>query len=119
LYLSKAFEGRTLFLITLIGPIPGAEHQSGLTCTVGLMPGDPASLTNAGAMLGLSFVKDRSGSEAAAFEETPGGRRFLDVNDDAAIDAAMRRGRVSFIGLKRSNPKAAVEAIFLLRTLGP
>jgi len=119
LFVSKAVERRTVFLYTLIGPIPGSEKQSGLNCTAGLMPGDPVALADAGAVLGMPFVTDRSGSESVAFEETSGGRKFLNVDDDAAIDVAMRSGRLSVIVLKRSDPKAGIDAIFLLRTLGP
>jgi hypothetical protein len=119
LFVSKAVEGRMLFLYALVGPIPGVEHRSGLTCTAVLSPGDPAALADVGSALGMSFATDRSGSESVVFEETSDGRRFLNVDDDAAIDAAMRRGRLSMIFFRRSNSLARANAIHLLRTLGP
>jgi hypothetical protein len=112
----KTVEGHMLIVYTMVEPIPGPDNLSGLSCTAMLSPGDPAALADIEAVLGLPFVADGKGVESAAFELTPDGRRVLDMNDDAAMDAAMRSGRAILVTLSPRKPKSDIDMIYLLRT---
>jgi len=115
----KAVERRMLIVYTMIEAIPGEDGLVGLSCQAMLSPGDPAALSDASAVLGLSFAADDKGSESAAFETTANGRTILDMGDDAAMEASMRSGRLNLVTLSRRNSKSDTDMIYLLRTQAP
>lgn len=115
----KAVEERMLLVYTLIEPMPGYDNLTALTCMAVLSPGGPDALADVSETLGVSFVADDKGAESGAFETTSDGRKPLDMNDDAAMGAAMQSGRLNLISLSRSNRKNDTDAIQLLRTQAP
>ena len=111
----KALENRMLILYSQSEPFPGTKDLPALTCYAILTPGRADALADVASALGVTLSAEGGSSDMIAFEDSPDGRKLLDMNDKAAMDAALMAGSLRVVNLGRRNSKDDAATMMLLR----